>query len=163
MGLDDIAAHVGEFGAAHDEAGQDVVFLAGAVGLVMVMPFDRAHAAHVEENLLQFFLGDLHLLGLLDHFLDGVFRADLHRESDLRLLVGHDRGEAVVFGIVIIDLPEFAVGDLLAELQNDGALLLVLIVQAGGLHIDDVFKTHKSSPFWAYRCLGCILMYNHLP
>ena len=116
-----LGVHVSELGAAGDEQGQNVPLLMVGVLAVQVLPvvLNEAHHAHLKQQLFQILrvlageLGDLgQSLGL----------ADLHFQGDLGHLVGDDALEAPVFRVLIGDLPAHAVGDHLAQLQNDLAL-----------------------------------------
>jgi len=119
--------HIEQLCAAGDEHGQDVPPLGGRRGaavvvvVVAVVVFQQADVAHLVQQLLK-----MRLVLFLDlvHFpelLDGVGRAQLHGQGDIRHLIGDDGGKAPVFRVVggeALELVIHNVRDLLAQLQN---------------------------------------------
>ena len=113
-----LGIHIRELGAAGDKQRDHIPLLVVRVLAVQVLPvvLDQAHHAHLEQQLLQMLRVLARELGDLGQ---GLGLADLHFQGDLGHLVGDDALEAPVFRVLIGDLPPHAVGDHLAQLQND--------------------------------------------
>ena len=109
--------HIQKLGAAGHEQGQDVPLLVVRVFAVQVLPvvLNETQPGHFVQQLLQglaFHLRQLHQL------LDGLGLADAHFQCHVRHLIGHQRIQSPVFGVVSGGLQANAVGDHAAQLQD---------------------------------------------
>ena len=109
--------HIQKLGAAGHEQGQDVPLLVVRVFAVQVLPvvLNETQPGHFVQQLLQglaFHLRQLHQL------LDGLGLADTHFQCHVRHLIGHQRIQPPVFGVVSGGLQANAVGDHAAQLQD---------------------------------------------
>ena len=181
--------HVEHLCAAGNEQRQAVTAIRGAgdgavmVVVVAVVIFQQTDIAHLIQQLLEVCLVLFLDLAQLPHLLNGIVMAHLHRQSDVRHLIGNNGGKTPVFRVIgsqTLDLVDHHISDFLAQLQNlfagcsltlmrrvqcavfhflidHGVLLLILstALLAHAASPPELRRPHRSWPRWGRsECWG---------